>query len=207
MEFETKLKLGKYDEYVSIGNKCPTGIYLRKLGLRKNSYPFDWLPTQPYQILNYLKSNYNEFYPEKGEIRNKEGIWFGHHDFNNPETKITLERRINRLYDLFNSDKKVLFVYAAEADIYNEMNSRDYEKRNYEDIIKFAEYLKENYKNFYFNILVVNTNAKHEDTEIIKNTTIFVDNKYLSDNMESHQPWCYEVYRSVLEKLFKQVLL
>jgi hypothetical protein len=206
MNYETKLSLDKYDEYISIGNKCPTGIMIQKLGLRSNSYPFDWIPTQPYHILNYIKTNFEEFYPEPGKILNKENIWFGHHDFNNPETKLTLERRIKRLYDLFNSDKKTLFIYTSEADIYNEMKSRDNEKRNYDDIRNFSKYLKGIYPRFNFNILVINMNVYHENEENIYNATINVDSKYISDNMETHQSWCYEVYRDVLFNIMKQIL-
>jgi hypothetical protein len=42
----------KYDCIISIGNKCPTAMILRKLNIYNESYPFDYIPTTPQLILN-----------------------------------------------------------------------------------------------------------------------------------------------------------
>lgn len=208
MDYKTDLKMTKYYEYVSLGNKCPTAMMLQNLNLRKHSYPFDWIPTLPHHILTYIKNKFIDFFPQKDCVLNKENIWFGHHDFNNQETKITLERRIDRLYELFNTcDKKTLFIYTTEADIYNEMKSRDNENQNYLDILSFKDYLKTNYPKFLFDILIVNMNVTHINEENIYNVTINVDKKFLSDNMETHFSWCYDTYRGVLQRLLTEVLL
>ncbi len=205
MDYKTNLRLSKYDEYVSIGNKCPTAITLKNVGKRQHSYPFDWIPLLPKHVLQYIATEFKDFLPENG-VLNKENIWFGHFDLAKQETIDTINRRIKRLYDLFQSDKKVLFIYTTEADIYNEMKSRDNEQANYDDILKLRDYLHTTYPKFSFDILVVSMNVTHKDEENIYNVKIEVDKKYISDNMETHQSWCYDVYRHLLNVLFSEVL-
>jgi hypothetical protein len=205
MDYKTNVRLNKYDEYVSIGNKCPTAITLKNTNKRTQSYPFDWIPILPKQVLMYIKNNFTDFIPEKGII-NKENIWFGHFDLTSEIVIETINRRIKRLYDLFQSDKKVLFIYTSEADIYNEMQSRTNEKQNYNDILEFRDYLLKTYPKLNFDILVVNMNTIHNDEKNIYNVTITVDDKYISDNMETHVSWCYNEYRKLLNVLFYEVL-
>ena len=57
-----KLKLKKYKEYVPIGYNCFTGILLVNLGLRKNAYPLDWVICNPVQVLQYFKTNFENYY-------------------------------------------------------------------------------------------------------------------------------------------------
>lgn len=204
MDYKTELKLGKYDDYVSIGNKCATAIMLNKFKLRQHSYPFDWIPSQPHHVLNYIQTDFKDFIPEEG-IYNKENIWFGHFDLNNQMSIDTINRRIKRLYELLESSKKVLFVYTTEADVYNEMKSRDNESKNYENILKLRDYFLEKYPKFQFDILVVSMNTEHKDEKNIINQNITVESQFISDNMETHVSWCYDVYRETLSNLFSSI--
>lgn len=194
----------KYDCIISIGNKCPTTMILRKLNIYKESFPFDYVPTTPKLILKYLK-NKNDFFLEQNTIINKDGVWFGHFNFTSDYDNmiIMFNRRFTRLYDVLKNNKKILFVYTSEADVYNEMNNRYND--NYNDIIQFRDYIVNTYNNNNFTILAIHTNKSFEDTDNIINYTINVDDKYLSDNKETHIPSIFNMYRGVLESLVKNI--
>ena len=102
-----KIDPKEYEYIVSLGNKCPTTNTLRKLGIYKESFPFDYIPTTPTLILKYLKDQ-TEFYPEKGIVRTKDDVWFGHFNINEgyDETIQTFKRRFERLFELLNNKKK-----------------------------------------------------------------------------------------------------
>ena len=194
----------KYNCIISIGNKCPTAIILRKLNIYKESFPFDYIPTTPKLILKYLK-NKNDFYPELNTIINKDGVWFGHFNFKSDydNTIIMFNRRFSRLDDVLKNNKNILFVYTSEADVYNEMNNRY--NNNYNDIIELKDYIINTYNNNNFTILCIHTNKSYEDTNNIINYTINVDDQYLSDNKETHIPRVFNMYRDVLESLLKNI--
>jgi hypothetical protein len=194
----------EYDCIISIGNKCPTTMILHKLNIYKESFPFDYIPTTPKLILKYLK-NKNDFFPEQNTIINKDGVWFGHFNFISDYDNmiIMFNRRFTRLDDVLKNNKKILFVYTSEADVYNEMNNRYND--NYNDIIQFRDYIINTYNNNNFTILAIHTNKSFEDTDNIINYTINVDDKYLSDNKETHIPSIFNMYRGVLESLVKNI--
>ena len=155
--------------YISIGNKCATAEELRILSLRDTSLPFDWIPTRPDLILKYIKSGFNNFLPIKNKINNGDGVWFGHF-FNKKMTDNeylemvnTFQKRCKRLIDIFNSNKKIVLVYTALGDIYNELNLR-YEN-NYYSLVELYKYLTKNF-NSEFTIIAFHTN-KHYDNEKI----------------------------------------
>jgi len=196
----------KYDCIISIGNKCPTAMILRKLNIYKKSYPFDSIPTTPKLILKYIKDN-ESFFPEKNTISNKDMVWFGHFDYLNKYDIMidTFKRRFSRLYDALINKKKILFVYTSEADIYNEMNNRYND--NYDDLVQIKEYIQNTYNYNNFTILAIHTNKEYVDTDNIINYTIQVESKYLSDNKETH---IYEIcnqYRNILSFLLKDIFL
>jgi len=194
----------KYDCIISIGNKCPTAMILRKLNIYKESYPFDYIPTTPQLILNYLKNN-ESFFPEKNSIINNDKVWFGHFDFlNNYDNMVdTFNRRFSRLNDVLKNKKRILFVYTSEADVYNEMNNRY--NNNYNDLLQIKKYIQDTYNYSNFTILAIHTNKEYPDTDNIINYTIHVDSKYLSDNKETHIPEICNQYRNVLSFLLKDV--
>ena len=75
------LNFNEYECIVSIGNKCPTAMILKKLNMYKESFPFDYIPTTPCLILKYLQ-NQIDFYPNKNVVRTNDNVWFGHFDIN-----------------------------------------------------------------------------------------------------------------------------
>jgi hypothetical protein len=198
------LNYNDYEFIVSIGNKCPTAIYLRELNIYKQSFPFDYIPTTPYLILKYLQ-NQNDFYPEKNIVRTSDNVWFGHFDINKKYNKTieTFRRRFERLFNLLENKKKILFVYTSEADVYNEMNNRYND--NYNQLCKIVEYLIETYKYDNFKILCIHTNKSFADTNNIVNFTINVPDNYMSDDMSTHTGETTCQYRTSLKNLFKDI--
>lgn len=48
-------------EYISLGSNCSITYQLGKLGLRNNSYPFDWCKITLCQLIQILRENFNDF--------------------------------------------------------------------------------------------------------------------------------------------------
>jgi len=198
------LNLKEYEAVVSLGNKCPTAMILKELGLYGESFPFDLVPTTPRLILKYLQDP-AEFYPEKSVVRTKDGVWFGHFDTDggHAQTVETLKRRFARLIASLENKKKVLFVYSSEADIYNEMNNRYND--NYADLGKLVDYLIETYQYQNFKLLCVHVNKTFPDTPNMANYTIRVPEHYFSDDMRTHTADTTCAYRAALRDLLYEI--
>jgi hypothetical protein len=201
---ETFININDYDYIISIGNKCPSTLLLRSLNLYKESFPFDYIPTTPQLILKYLKDT-SDFFPEKNKFINKSGVWFGHFNISDKydETIETFKRRFNRLFEILQNKKKVLFLYTSEADIYNELNNRY--NNNYDELSNITDYIKNTYKYDDFIILAVHTNKIYKNTKNIINYTINVPNIYLSDDMSTHINPVVTMYRETLKILIKEI--
>jgi hypothetical protein len=201
---DTIINKGDYDAIVSIGNKCPTAMLLSSVGVYGQAFPFDYIPTTPELILKYMKDQ-TDFYPEKDIVRNKDDVWFGHFNLSNEYegTMQAFRGRFESLFQLLRDKKRILFVYTSEADMYNEFNCRY--KDNYADLLRFRDYLIETYEYADFLILAVHTNKIFDNQNNIINYTMNVDQKYMSDNGETHQYHIFTPYRNVLTSLFKRI--
>jgi hypothetical protein len=200
-------KFVNYNEYeyiVSIGNKSPTAMILKKLNIYKESFPFDYIPTTPDLILKYMQ-NQDEFYPKKNELRTADGVSFSHFNIDSEYTETIegLKESFQRLFDILQNKKKILFVYTAEADIYNEMNNRYSD--NYNQLSKLVEYIIETYKYDTFKLVCIHTNKSFADTNNIVNYTINVPYNFFSDDMSTNTESTNSQYRTTLEYLFKEV--
>jgi hypothetical protein len=202
----TFIDINEYDYIVSIGNKCPTAMILRDLNIYKESFPFDYIPTTPSLILKYLDDQ-TDFYPKKNTILNKDKVWFGHFDINEKyeETIKTFRRRFDRLFEALRNNKKILFVYTSEADIYNEMNNRY--NNNYDDLTRIISYIIDKYDYHTFTVAAIHTNKEFINTRNLINYTITVPEKYLSDDKSTHTSEIWTEYRSILKSLFKEIFL
>jgi len=202
----TKICPNHFETVISLGNKCPTAIILKELDIYKESYPFDYIPTTPKLILKYMQDQ-KEFYPEKNIVRTKDDVWFGHFNIDDEYEKTleTFRRRFQRFFTALEEKKRILFVYTSEADVYNEMGNRYND--NYSNLVKISEYIQTKYNYSDFLILAVHTNKEFEDTDTIKNVTIHVDEKYLSDAMETHIPSVTDLYRRVLKFFLAKILI
>ena len=187
----TNITITNYEYIVSIGNKCPTAMILQNLGLYRESFPFDYIPTTPKLILKYLK-NTNDFFPQKNVVQTQDDVWFGHFnissDYENTINKF--KRRFTRLFDILKNKKRILFVYTSEADIYNEMNNRYND--NYAGLCKLVQYLIETYNYDNFSIVAIHTNKVYNNTKNIYknllNIVIFIHHLLPPHSLDSQSP-------------------
>lgn len=202
----TKIDSSKYDAIISIGNKCPTAMILRELEIYRESFPFDYVPTTPKLILKYLKDPFL-FFPGKGDVVTADGVWFGHYNtFEDYDKTVDLfKRRFDRLFSLLSNKKQILFVYTAEADIYNELGNRY--SNNYQDLKDLCEYIQTAYNYTDFSLLAIHTNKHFESNDTIINYTITVADHFLSENKETNVPSVFVPYRDVLKSLLKKIFL
>jgi hypothetical protein len=122
------------------------------------SLPFDWSAVFPDQIQKVLENDFEDFIPDiKDQIirfYNKYGIHFAHFNQNAKIGIKEYERRIERFKKIINSSNKIYFVYINE-DYFYRPSYRDeiFNNKNFENMLKLEESLKENYVNINYNIL------------------------------------------------------
>ena len=203
----------KYDYFISIGDKCPTAETLKYLGLRKVSFPFDYIPSKPSLILKYLINGLNDFFPDPQTSNeqfayNKDGIYFEHFDFSEDEYSNTVDmftKRYKRLNEIFKQKKEtILFVYTEEGSIYNNLN-KQYDN-NYNDILEIRNYLINNFNYTNFDILVISNNKIYNDEMNIINFNINIDEEYFSNDLSTHNI-VYPIYRPLLVEMMKKIFL
>lgn len=200
------INMSEYAAVISIGNKCPTAMLISSFGIYVHPFPFDYIPTTPELILKYMKDQ-TDFYPERDQILNKDKVWFGHFNVwdKYDETITEFKARFQMLFDLLKEKKKVLFVYTTEADMYNEFGCRY--KDNYSDLKAFRDYLIETYQYSDFLILAIHTNKIFDPEPNFLHYTINIDQKYLSDNGETHQYHIFTPYRNTLRSILDKVII
>ena len=81
---------------------------------------------------------------------------------------------------ILQTQKRILFIYTSEADVYNENGNRYND--NYNELCNIQNYIRKTYKYNNFTILAIHTNKSYENTDNIINYTIQVPEKYLSDD-------------------------
>ena len=115
---------------VPIGRFCGIVMQLRRLGLRVDAYPFDWMVSDLYMICDSIETDFKDFFdviPEKRDhalngtyymhtkYRHKrKGIGFPHHDMYDPKIKETFTRRIERWKTVLSTTtEKVTFAHTT----------------------------------------------------------------------------------------------
>lgn len=92
-------------EFVSLGCFCAVSHCLQLLGLKQNSYPFDWVRSTIEGIMHCLEMQFEDFltystYEVKGQYivfgGTRWGGSFWHHNLEVPLTKTDMERRVSR---------------------------------------------------------------------------------------------------------------
>jgi hypothetical protein len=97
-------------EFVSLGACCAVSRGLQYLGLKKHSYPFDWLRSPVEGVIHLLETDFVDFltYTEKEQKKDNSTIYkgtrwggsFWHHDPADPRTLQDFTRRVRRLFGL-----------------------------------------------------------------------------------------------------------
>jgi hypothetical protein len=118
---------------IPLGSQCFSSFFLKKYGLKKTSYPFDWIFSSPEVIVNILNDNFKNFlnkdyYAIKDENskKNKHLIYlpdlmmFNHRNPYNNDDYLYYLRCIDRFYKVLNKKEKKLFIITS---LKNEINN------------------------------------------------------------------------------------
>lgn len=98
-------------EFISLGCFCAVSNSLQLLGLKKNSYPFDWVRSPTEGVIHCLDMQFEDFlaystYEVKGQYivfgGTRWGGSFWHHNLEVPLTKSDMERRVSRFFGASN---------------------------------------------------------------------------------------------------------
>lgn len=65
-------------KFVSLGQNCSTSWYLKQLGLKKESFPFDWIFSSPEIIRHCINDNFDRFLDKKLIYQHPSGNSAGH---------------------------------------------------------------------------------------------------------------------------------
>lgn len=183
----------KIPTFISLGNNCSVAYHLQNLGLRTNSFPFDWCKVNIKQLNKVLKNNFKDFSDikihkyslkhsylfehNKGSyiVKNSYNITFAHELLTNSKNdieklKYKLNNRVKRF--LNNKDNNIIFII---FDIYNQ-----------------SEYLLELIKHLqqYFNIFKILYIHNRENT-ISLNNLQFVKIIKIDYNQIDWSDWSY----------------
>ncbi len=178
--------LGEYDEHVSLGGTCKVALKLKELGYRKGSYPFDWIVVNVETIIELMENEFDGW-TSRENMKHCRGEWYmntryntGHkHEFKEATEdrgdhlyEFTLDsdfakwqdeknRRASRFTELFESDKKVLFIRRSRM----ARTGGGYIPRRLDPLEElkatrnFNEYVENKYPRFNFSTLFINTGS------------------------------------------------
>lgn len=144
---------------ISLGIDCGPSGFLKEIGNRSFSLPFDWVVTYG-GVYKIIKNSFDSYIPSdyffSYDIFNDtiSGVRYVHHKF--PEDCEKLKRRSDRFLDLLNQDEEIVFIRKGHSLHHHE----ECKKFNFilEDDIsdseKLSKYLVEKYPNLKFKILV-----------------------------------------------------
>mmetsp|Transcript_62633 Transcript_62633/g.145810 ORF Transcript_62633/g.145810 Transcript_62633/m.145810 type:complete len:483 (-) Transcript_62633:74-1522(-) len=94
-------------EFISLGSYCAPSYALQLLGLKKFSYPFDWVRSSVDSILHCLDVQFQDFLTYSTTWTQDQYMVFGgtrwggsfwHHNLEAPITREDMSRRVQRLY-------------------------------------------------------------------------------------------------------------
>ena len=116
-------------EYISLGQNCNTAWYLKSAGLKKASYPFDWIFSSFSIVLDCIKDNFQKFLDVNLiESKGKQAGHKGYHShlFNHknplksPKEYKYYTRCVKRFTTILNKEGSILFI----CTVLNEKNKR-----------------------------------------------------------------------------------
>lgn len=135
-------RFAKKNTFISLGTNCYFRMILSKYGLKARrkdgelSYPFDLVKTQIDSILNFLKTDFEDFFEnieyseaDKIFIDRKYHSLFSHDKFKSSEKGLFINRyikRINNFKNLFKQNNRLLFCSVIfddfiDADVINQI--------------------------------------------------------------------------------------
>lgn len=181
-----------YNHVVSLGCACNTSLYLKKLGLKLFSLPYDWIFSNLDMIQHTIEDDFKSFLnPEL--INSKKPKQAGHSYYHkrlfnhhNPKDDRDdyhyYQRCITRFKEILDSTDNKLFVHTVyqEPEKYHrhfiEFNS-EFKKVNFEleDAKKFNSFLSKLTKNYTFIVIIENPNqTKSQVRKILAENNLIV---------------------------------
>ena len=187
--------LKKY-KAISLGYNCFCKMYINKYVKSSAYHIFDFTGTSMWSIVELLKNNFDGLLLEdnikKIKISANRGpiytnikyyVRFMHDDFSAGKIKNAINtnmRRINRFNEIINNDDFVIFIRLCESQheriVYEQYSDKN-KKSEYEYVIEFSNWLKNN-KKIKFRIIFISENPTKYDNE---NNLIYIKgdmNKY-----------------------------
>lgn len=146
--------MSKFHNLVSLGFFCGPASELERIGLRRASYPFDWLISDFQAVMNLIETNFDGFLEYKNlyqhkknpnyyfDIKNKIHFF---HDFDSFESlkgqiekvKIKYDRRILRFYQTIVEPTLFIRYIANQEEL-------EYIEDNHEKIINTLKFFNKN---------------------------------------------------------------
>jgi hypothetical protein len=122
---------------IPLGSQCFSAFFLKKYNLKYTSYPFDWIFSNPYIILDMLNDNFEKFlnknyyvFKNENDEKNKHSIYltdlymFNHRNPIKDEDYLYYLRCINRFYKVLQKKEKKLFIMTLlNNEIKNELDN------------------------------------------------------------------------------------
>lgn len=216
-------------EIISLGSNCAPGLALRKLNLKGETYPFDWIISNPVIIADVLENGYDKFLDFESKNLDENIIDFFHCLFKNSiqnfpkhqckynsygqyfthyigETTTAIKQKFSRYFERFFSiiknSEKLLFIKSTEEYIYHK-KSRDSSDFYYEHLIKVSKLIQNLNPNLNFKILNIEINNTHQNTDFIDNVNLDFPLD-LSDNCEYHDDIHYTFYRNSVKDIINK---
>lgn len=167
------------DENISLGNNCLMSFYLKSCGMKKNSYPFDWVFSDYGTLTHCFDSNFKHFLSNDYIIdkKNKAGHTLYHRDFFNHKNPISstdnyeyYKRCVSRIKQRIKADENLFFINIIR-DHENRLGwsrgffNENHKKQRYSDYIELARKLKNN------SFIFIETSFGHDEFTIKKITS------------------------------------
>lgn len=191
-DFINPLSLNGSSEYVSLGQNCLSSWYLKQVGLKKFSYPFDWIFSSTEIVEDCVADNFAKFLNKKYYLKGKvtghtiyHSHLFNHFDPLDVKYFQYYKRCCSRFEKLLTGDFKTIFF----INLINEPNervswskgfNRDFQMpidQNLTTALDFSESFKSNFvvePSFVFLNIKSNSTGKIEINKI-NNNFIFLD--------------------------------
>ncbi|GCD74020.1 hypothetical protein NBRC3299_0312 [Acetobacter pasteurianus NBRC 3299] len=131
-------------EVVSVGDHCLTASVLKNLGLKKKSYPFDWIFSDIRMVNHCIQDGFSTFldrsqhikiadteklspdanFCDHGYYKEHYGVLFAfnHYDISVDNVYKYYQRCVNRFISLLNSDMEVIFICISQRICQNDFN-------------------------------------------------------------------------------------
>lgn len=152
-------------EVVSVGDHCLTASVLKNLGLKKQSYPFDWIFSDIRMVNHCIQDGFSTFLDRSQHIKISDSeklspdanfcdhryykehygvlFAFNHYDISIDKIYKYYERYVDRFINLLNSDKKVIFICISqricESDFYELSKTLSHYKNKYLLALNFIQ--------------------------------------------------------------------